>query len=241
MREDRGGDASRPGAAGLKRRPGRADAPTMDQIAAIPGELPLGRPVRRRIVPRALALAALALAAAWLALHHHVSQYTVTSGSMEPTLQVGERVAVVRSGAVQVGDIVVFHPPAGARPTDPQCGAGGQGTGSSQACDLAVPQESGAVFVKRVVAGPGDAVSLVDGHVVLNGSRQAEPYVEACASQDACSFPTSITVPAGEYYLLGDNRGVSDDSRFWGPVPRGWIIGTVVRCSLLDTVCHTVR
>jgi type IV secretory pathway protease TraF len=44
-----------------------------------------------------------------------------------------------------------------------------------------------------------------------------------------------------EYYLLGDNRGVSDDSRFWGPVPSGWIIGTVVRCSLLDTICNPVR
>jgi signal peptidase I len=47
-----------------------------------------------------------------------------------------------------------------------------------------------------------------------------------------------IRVPAGEYYLLGDNRGVSDDSRYWGPVPSSWIIGTVVQCSLLDTVCH---
>jgi signal peptidase I len=48
-------------------------------------------------------------------------------------------------------------------------------------------------------------------------------------------------VPAGEYYVLGDNRGSSDDSRFWGPVPGTWIIGTVVHCSLLDTICHTAR
>ena len=48
-------------------------------------------------------------------------------------------------------------------------------------------------------------------------------------------------MPPDEYYLLGDNRGVSDDSRFWGPVPRAWIIGTVVDCSLLDTLCRPAR
>jgi signal peptidase I len=213
----------------------------MDQIAATPTALPLGRPVRRRIVRRVLPVAALALATVWLVAHKNVTQYNVTSGSMEPTLQVGQRVAVVSAAGPQVGDIVVFHPPTGARPQDPVCGTGAQGAGQAQPCDLSVPQESGQVFVKRVVAGPGDELSLVDGHVVLDGIRQDEPYISPCAGQAGCSFHTSITVPAGEYYLLGDNRGVSDDSRFWGPVPRGWIIGTVVRCALLDTVCHRVR
>jgi signal peptidase I len=160
---------------------------------------------------------------------------------MEPTLQVGERVAALSTSGPRVGDIVVFHPPSGARANDPVCAAGGQGAGSAQACDLSVAQESRAVFVKRVVAGPGDMISLVDGGVILNGSRRREPYVEPCGAGAACSFPTPVRVPAGEYYLLGDNRGVSDDSRFWGPVPSGWIIGTVVRCSLLGTVCQPVR
>lgn len=212
----------------------------MDQIAATPA-LPLGRPVRRRTGWRLLPLVALALAALWLVAHKDVTPYRVTSGSMEPTLQVGQRLAVLDASAPRVGDIVVFHPPAGAKPKDPVCGSGAQGTGSTQACDLSVPEESGAVFVKRVVAGPGDRLSLADGHVVLNGIRQTEPFIAPCSGQAACSFPAAITVPAGEYYLLGDNRGVSDDSRFWGPVPGAWIIGTVVRCSLLDTVCHRVR
>jgi signal peptidase I len=91
------------------------------------------------------------------------------------------------------------------------------------------------------VAGPGDLISIVDGHAVRNGVRENEPYIAPCGPGAACSFPTPVRVPAGEYYVLGDNRGASDDSRFWGPVPSAWIIGTVVRCSLLDTVCHPAR
>jgi signal peptidase I len=177
----------------------------------------------------------------WLGMHKNVTQYTVTSGSMEPTIQVGERVAAESHGGMNVGDIVVFHPPAGARPADPVCGLATEGTGSTEPCGLPVAQEYRSVFVRRVVAGPGDVVALVDGHVIRNGVREREPYVAACAAGAQCSFPTPVRVPAGEYYVLGDNRGVSDDSRFWGPVPGAWIIGTVVRCSLLGTVCKPLR
>ena len=213
----------------------------MDQVAATPAPRPLGRPVRRRLSWRVLPLAALGLIGLWLGMHKDITQYKVTSGSMEPTLSVGQRLAARSAGSPKIGDIVVFHPPTGARPKDPVCGSGGQGTGSTQPCDLPVAQESNAVFVKRMVAGPGDVISLVDGHVILNGVRQNEPYIAPCGAGPDCTFPTAVRVPAGEYYLLGDNRGSSDDSRFWGPVPSAWIIGTVVRCSLLDTVCHAVR
>jgi signal peptidase I len=213
----------------------------MEHSATTPAVVPLGRPIRHRLGRRLLAAAALSLAILGLVMHKTVSEYKVTSGSMEPTLQIGQRVAAERSSSPQVGDIVVFHPPTGARASDPVCGSGFQGAGSTQPCDAAVAQESGRIFVKRVVAGPGDEISIVDGHVVRNGIREAEPYIAACGPGAACSFPTAVRVPPDEYYLLGDNRGVSDDSRFWGPVPSGWIIGTVVRCSLLDTVCRPVR
>jgi signal peptidase I len=218
-----------------------ADPAHMEQLVSASAPVPLGRPVRRRIGRRLLGVAAIALAALGLARHHTVHEYKVTSGSMEPTLQVGQRVAADRPGDLKVGDIVVFHPPTGARPKNPVCGSGLQGSGSSQPCDAAVPQESTAVLVKRVVAGPGDLIAIVDGHAVRNGVRESEPYVASCGPGAACSFPSAVRVPPDEYYLLGDNRGVSDDSRFWGPVPSGWIIGTVVHCSLLDTVCHPVR
>ena len=213
----------------------------MDQLSTPALPVPLGRPVRRRIGRRLLAAGAIAVVGLGLSLHKTVKQYTVTSGSMEPTLQIGERVAADHSRDPAVGNIVVFHPPAGARPKDPVCGSGLQGSGSSEPCDVPVAQESGSVFVKRVVAGPGDLIAIVDGHVIRNGVRESDPYIAACGPDTACSFPTAVRVPPGEYYVLGDNRGVSDDSRFWGPVPGAWIIGTVVHCSLLDTVCHAVR
>jgi signal peptidase I len=195
--------------------------------------LPLGRPVRRRIGRRAVAVAVLAVAGLWLVVHKDVSYYKITSGSMEPTLQIGQRVAADRSHVPQVGDIVLFHPPVGARPRDPLC---------AQPCGVPLPQESSDTFIKRVVAGPGDTVAIVDGRAVVNGVTESEPYIAACgAGATTCSFPTPVRVPPGDYYMLGDNRGISDDSRFWGPVPSAWIIGTVVHCSDLRTVCHAVR
>ena len=63
-----------------------------------------------------------------------------------------------------------------------------------------------------------------DGHVVRNGVQQREPFVNPCGAGPDCNLGT-ITVPAGHYFMMGDNRGASDDSRYWGPVPRAWIIG----------------
>jgi signal peptidase I len=211
----------------------------MEQLSTVP--MSLGRPVQRRLGRRLVAVVLLALAGLGLAVHHHVGQYRVTSSSMEPTLQVGEQVTATTSVAPAIGNIVVFHPPTGARISDPVCGAGAEGSGSTRPCGASVAQESSAIFVKRIVAGPGDLVAIVDGHVIRNGVRESDPYIARCATGDECSFPTPIRVPAGEYYMMGDNRGVSDDSRFWGPVPRAWIIGTVVSCSWLDTFCHAVR
>ncbi|MBV9803558.1 MAG: signal peptidase I [Solirubrobacterales bacterium] len=203
--------------------------------------VPLGRPVRRRLGRRLVGVAALVAVGSALVLHHSVVQYKVTSGSMEPTLQIGQQVGTVSSGRPAVGDIVVFHPPTGARANDPVCGSGLQGSRTSQPCDAPAGVESGSVFIKRVVAVPGDSIAIVNGHAVRDGVRESDPYIAPCGPGTACNFPTAVTVPAGEYYVLGDNRGVSDDSRFWGPVPAAWILGIVVQCSLLDTFCHPAR
>jgi signal peptidase I len=159
--------------------------------------------------------------------------YRVPSGSMLPTLKIGTVVLVdpsaYRTRAPRIGDIVVLHPPAGADAPSAACGNPGQGGGHPQACDQPTATESTETFIKRIVAGPGDRISIVRGQVIRNGATETEPALAACGSDALCNFPSPIVIPEGEYFVLGDNRGGSDDSRFWGPVKRSWIIGPIVR------------
>jgi signal peptidase I len=90
---------------------------------------------------------------------------------------------------------------------------------------VAQKSASSETFVKRVVGLPGDRIQIVNGHVYRDGAREKDLYIEPCDGNGACDFPGTITIPRGEYYMMGDNRGESDDSRFWGPVRSGWIIG----------------
>lgn len=155
-----------------------------------------------------------------------VKPYRIPSGSMIPTLNIGQRILANRlSGNPSVGDVVVFHPPAGADPATPDCGNPNQGADHQQACDTPTAQESSQTFIKRVVAGPGDTVQIINGHVYRNGVREHDPYIEPCGGSSACNFRAAIKIPPGMYFMMGDNRGESDDSRFWGPVPGKWIIG----------------
>jgi signal peptidase I len=157
-----------------------------------------------------------------------VKPYKIPSRSMEPTLEVGQRVLVDRIGMhfsePKIGEIMVFHPPKDAEqqvcgPTPHMVTPGGA------ACDAPEPQEASVNFIKRVVAGPGDTLYVKEGHAYVNGKRESDPYITPCGSSSECNFPTPIKIPAGHWFMMGDNRGESDDSRFWGPVPTSWIIG----------------
>jgi len=173
-----------------------------------------------------VATVAVAIGLALLIQAFIVKPYRIPSGSMEPTLAIGQRVLTNRLiSHPSVGDIVVFHPPAGADPAEPRCGDPNQGSGHSQACDDPTAQESSQTFIKRVVAGPGDTIYIVDGHVFRNGREEKAPYIYQCGPGPSCTFRTPIRIPPGDYFMMGDNRGASDDSRFWGPVPDKWIIG----------------
>ncbi len=156
-----------------------------------------------------------------------VKPYRIPSPSMVPTLQIGQRVLANRTiNHPSVGDVVVFHPPSGADAITPVCGDPQQGDGHAQPCGQPTRAESSQTFIKRVVGGPGDRISIVSGHVIRNGVREKDSYVRPCLAQDgSCNFRTPITVPPGSYFMMGDNRGQSDDSRFWGPVPDSWVIG----------------
>jgi signal peptidase I len=154
--------------------------------------------------------------------------YRVPSGSMEPTLPLGARV-VVKGGRPFVGAIVVYHPPEGS--ATEECGPkphvvepGGA------ACDAPILRISKIKLIKRVVGGPGDEIYIREGHVYrkADGSskfvRESDSYIRACGTSPECNFPVPIRIPSGYWFLMGDNRGESNDSRFWGPVPTAWIV-----------------
>ncbi len=154
-----------------------------------------------------------------------VKPYRIPSESMVPTLEVGQRVLVNRLGNnfgdPSVGDVVVFHPPRGA--DENLCGKADLPEG--QVCDKPTADRSDQNFVKRVVAVGGDRISVRDGKVILNGKRQDADYVRDCEGSESCDLPKTITVPPDHFFMMGDNRGASADSREWGPVPKKWIIG----------------
>jgi signal peptidase I len=157
-----------------------------------------------------------------------VKPYRIPSGSMIPTLDINQRILVNRLvGSPSVGDIVVFHPPHGADFPGGVCGNPNQGPGHPQACNRPTPQESSQTFVKRVVGGPGDLIKIISGHVYRNGVRENDSYIIPCPSSasSSCTFPVQIKIPPGDYFMMGDNRPDSEDSRYWGPVPDKWIIG----------------
>ena len=172
------------------------------------------------VVIVALALGLALAIQAWI-----VKPYQIPSGSMEPTLDVGQRVLVNRFlyhfKDPKIGDIVVFHPPEGsAGGPGEQCGVN---RGPREPCPQPTAKEASDNFIKRIVAGPGDTIAVKEGHPVVNGKIvEDEPFINPCPS---CNLPKPITVPADHYFMMGDNRGASDDSREWGPVPRDWIIG----------------
>jgi signal peptidase I len=156
--------------------------------------------------------------------------YRVPSGSMEPTVRIGANVNVTRGAAPAVGAIVVFHPPEGA--ATQECGPKPHVIKpGAAACATPIPHEAMMEFIKRVVAGPGDEIYIREGHVYRKASgshdflREQDSYARACGRARECQFPVPIKIPAGSWFLMGDNRRESDDSRFWGPVPRSWIAG----------------
>lgn len=135
-----------------------------------------------------------------------VQEYVVPTGSMIPTLQIGDRIAVDKlSSTIHRGDIIVFNRVPGDH--DPEF----------------------PVLVKRVIGLPGETISSVGDTILIDGKPIAQPWLPALAG--ACYQATAnvprTTIPAGQYFVMGDCRGDSDDSRFWGTVPASNIIGKV--------------
>ncbi len=137
--------------------------------------------------------------------------FYIPSGSMLPTLQVGDRIVVdklsYRLHGVDRGDVVVFRRPP-------------------------LEQADYADLVKRVIGLPGDTVALSGGRVYIDGKPLSEPWLPDPAPvsspsplPEAFSLNHPFTVPPGEYYVMGDNRTDSEDSRYFGPIAASLIVG----------------
>lgn len=136
-----------------------------------------------------------------------VQAFYVPSGSMAPTLQVGDRIVVIKFGyTIQRGDIIVFRRTAADT--------------STKDADL----------VKRVIGLPGETISSRGDTILIDGKPIAEPWLSKltgeCA-EGAFDIPKTKIAP-GHYFVMGDCRQFSLDSRYWGTVPAGNVVGKVI-------------
>jgi signal peptidase I len=132
-----------------------------------------------------------------------LSAFYIPSESMTPTLKVGDRVMVNKISydlhSVHRGDIVVFKRP------------------PSEAEDPTIKD-----LIKRVIGLPGETIEARDGKVYIDGRLLNEPYLPA--GTETLNLPPR-TVPSGQYFVMGDNRMNSKDSRYIGPIPKSLIVG----------------
>lgn len=153
--------------------------------------------------------------------------FTVPSPSMEPTFSPGDEVSVdldaYKHSQPAIGDAVVLHPPLGAT-RGRQCGVPHPPKAS---CPKPTPGSSSQLFLKRVVALPGDRVRVLHGHPVVNGMPMLTDVIQSCNGLGTCNLPRAITIPPGYFFVMGDNSEGSLDSRHWGPVTLHAIVGKV--------------
>ncbi|HEY1465546.1 MAG TPA: signal peptidase I [Acidimicrobiales bacterium] len=174
-----------------------------------PGPAPKRRTGRSWFI-ELVVIVVVVLGASFLVRTFVVQTFYIPSGSMIPTLQVGDRILVDKLSyhlhGVGRGDIVVFSKPP-------------------------LEQQNINDLVKRVIGLPGDTISSVNGQVYINGKLLAEPWLQPGVKTTPGPNPVPFnlakpyTIPAGEYYVMGDNRTDSEDSRWFGPIPRSLIVG----------------
>jgi signal peptidase I len=183
-------------------------ASDLDQDVGTPGHEEKPRRHRWILEWTIVLVAALGLA---VALRTFVIQtYSIPSGSMIPTLMVGDRIVVDKLSyhlhPVHRGDVVVFATPPKELPV------------------LMVND-----LVKRVIGLPGETISSGRrGEVLINGKVIDQPWLTASARADPGPPIRTQTIPAGDIFVMGDNRGLSDDSRDYGPVRESLIVGRAV-------------
>ena len=160
---------------------------------------------RRRVLIEWTAIIVIAVLVSFLMRTFTFQTFFIPSGSMEPTLQIGDRIIVnklaVSWGTINIGDIVVFKAP------------------PAENCDSADPVTD---LVKRVIGIPGDTLTSKGNTIYVNGVALKErwPHTEPLGQPIG-----HVHLMANQYFMMGDNHADSCDSRMWGPVPRSDIIG----------------
>jgi signal peptidase I len=178
------------------------------------------------VVRETVVLVALAVLLAVVFKTFLVAAFYIPSGSMESTLNISDRVLVekvsYRFGDVQHGDVVVFvREEAGVEATGPSNPIAGFFSSLGQAVGVVPPSDRD--FIKRVVGLPGDTISCRSGQLVRNDQPVTEPYLDQGTQTDNCD--KEITVGPGQLFVMGDNRGNSQDSRLFGPIERDAVVG----------------
>jgi signal peptidase I len=185
-----------------------AAAPTPQAAPRAPRRRPRQRLSTRRRILEWVGIVAVALVVALLMRVFVVQTFYIPSASMSPTLNVGDRILVNKLAyhlhGVGRGDIIVFK-----RPPAENCG--------TDVTDL----------VKRVIGLPGETISDTNGTVYIDGKALAQPWLPKNDPNTYTPSFRAVHIAPSHYFVMGDDRAVSCDSRYWGTVPRSLIIGKV--------------
>jgi signal peptidase I len=173
-------------------------------------------------------LIAIAVLVAVLVRTFVAQAYYIPTPSLVPELKVDDRVIVSRLAydlhSIHRGDIVVFKAPPGVGSTYHSSGDPIVSFFHDLGVGLGVTEDQ-TVLIKRVIGLPGDMVDARGGHVYVNGDLLVEPYLP---TGTYTSDFGPVRVPPGHLWLMGDNRGDSEDSRYFGPVPESSVIGRAI-------------
>ena len=199
-------------------RPGMTANPVRPAAHPVKTVRPSGRK-RRRLLAKWIAVLTVAILAAVFLRVSVFQPFSVPSVAMLPTLQVGDRILVVKSsrleGPIRAGDIVVFR-----HPMPLACS-----TGQGQAGDL----------VQRVIGLPGDTIWSDGNKIYVDGRPLREAgWYDSLYGQVGSTPILRMTIPPGEYFVMGDNRSDACDSRAFGAIARSAIVGKVFAIVMRD-------